>query len=484
MKMGFGSSSIEYNNKDVLETITTIFNQHIDSIENVSVQTEAVSDNDSSDFKHGISSEIETDVLTSSASRLDSAVEIQPTVEDLTDQISSIAANTSDLSHDTSHTLIEIESTNSIGVNESVPQESNPNSDVPAVQLEATGIATSVDGTEISTVSVSGSESVPDLQSKLDDFVEPVTPIDTNVLILEDRLQGNDLASNASVDSSVSSIEIVESENEPKESVAPESKSQLDLLEPTLELEARTNSFHDTGVPTSSELGLESEAEFQQIAIEGQLSSNETNIPSTMLTNDQFSIPSENNSVVVTETEGITGNDIGAKDELPPESINQIEPVIQHLDLEVTSNITMDPQEPEEETALEAFSVAESPVFDSESADILSSNTTQLQGEYDHNNSSLSSESSMLNKTIETAVQSPSFDQNVSLSSNETINSSISPGTDKPVEETVKPLRISVEDAAKIRIASPLMKMVEYSSYQFLLTPYYNFVLLVVNVVG
>jgi hypothetical protein len=84
-------------------------------------------------------------------------------------------------------------------------------------------------------------------------------------------------------------------------------------------------------------------------------------------------------------------------------------------------------------------------------ADISSSNTTR-----EDDSSPL-----LASPTVETAIPDAASDQNDSLHSNETSNSSITPSTDKAVEDTVKPLQISAEDAARIRIASPLMKMVE-----------------------
>jgi len=63
----------------------------------------------------------------------------------------------------------------------------------------------------------------------------------------------------------------------------------------------------------------------------------------------------------------------------------------------------------------------------------------------------------------ETALRSAPADQGDSMQSNETSSDSNSQGSEKPVESTRKTPLVSAEDAARIRIASPLMKMVLYS---------------------
>ena len=295
----------------------------------------------------------------------------------------------------------------------------------------------SIDGADPSTSSISLSEPVDGQQHIDDDFTGQGTPIETDTSSAEEQLQGIDQTSAPSLDNFT-----------------------IDKI------------LNDPSLPGDEHLNLTSAEQpviqLQQIVKDSLFEA--TTLSASLSSNDSLSILPEDNSAAASGSKNMIINDMGSDNAVVAhESIHNatqaLEPEVAHMN---STNVIMHSGDTETQASSEVhFSAANETVEDFQiitAAHLSSLNTTQNADANNYtNNSSLLEKSPTQSTMDETALRSAPVDQGDSMQSNETSSDSNSQGSEKPVESTKKTPLVSAEDAARIRIASPLMKMVLYS---------------------
>ena len=295
----------------------------------------------------------------------------------------------------------------------------------------------SIDGADPSTSSISVSEPVDGQQHIDDDFTGQGTPIETDTSSTEEQLQGIDQTSAPSLDNFT-----------------------IDKI------------LNDPSLPGDEHLNLTSAEQpviqLQQIVKDSLFEA--TTLSASLSSNDSLSILPEDNSAAASGSKNMIINDMGSDNAVVAhESIHNatqaLEPEVAHMN---STFVIMHSGYTETQASSEVhFSAANETVEDFQiitAAHLSSLNTTQNADANNYtNNSSLLEKSPTQSTMDETALRSAPVDQGDSMQSNETSSDSNSQGSEKPVESTRKTPLVSAEDAARIRIASPLMKMVLYS---------------------
>jgi hypothetical protein len=295
----------------------------------------------------------------------------------------------------------------------------------------------SIDGADPSTSSISLSEPVEVQQHIDDDFTDQGTPIETDKSSAEEQLQEIGQTSAPSLDNFTIDNKIL----------------------------------NDPSLPGDEHLNLTSAEQpviqLQQIVKDSLFEA--TNLSASLSSNDSLSILPEDNSAAASGSTNMIINDMGSDNSVAHESIHHapqaLEPEVARMN---STNVIMHSGDTETQASSEVhFSAANETVEDFQiitAAHLSSLNTTQNADANNYTNDSSLLEKSPTQSTMdETALRSAPADQGDSMQSNETSSDSNSQGSEKPVESTRRTPLVSAEDAARIRIASPLMKMVLYS---------------------